>query len=194
MDSPNINEPPRNINELQSSPLVKSVQRLVATLSDDDLFSFLKLCNGTGIPIVLEHESVERCESALAKLCAIWSHRAIAARALVGLNEKKRIEIIQHWFNAGDSQLPYKDAKLCLSDFNDDQIREWEADNLFPEEHVFLGKFPQVFPDSAKKCICCGKNYDNWQLIIRAVCNIHSVHKTCEKKDGDCSTCRPYDS
>lgn len=186
MASLNINEPPRNT---ESSSLVKSIQELVATHSDDDLFSFLKLCNATGIPIILEHESLERCRSALAKLCAMWSHHLIAARALVRLDERKRIEIMQHWFNAGDSQSPYTDAKLCLSRFNDDNIREWEADNLFPEEHVFLGKFPQVFPDSARECIVCKSHYNNWQLVIRADCNIHTFHETCETQEGICSIC-----
>lgn len=172
----------------QQSTVKELVQSLVATLSDNDLFLYLKWCNSGGIRVALERETLDRCELALRKLCTTWEYRLIASRTLIGLDHEKRTPILNRWLEAGKSQLPYKDAaEDCLSVFNRGKIDEWNpevTDFEIPDEYVYLGHWPEEFPSSAKKCIFCENPYEKWQMLLRTDCdNGHTFHETCEMKD-----------
>ncbi|EKG09948.1 hypothetical protein MPH_12957 [Macrophomina phaseolina MS6] len=172
-------------DDREPSRLKESIQGFVSSLDDSQLSLYLMWCNAR----------------VLSKLCVHWEYSKIAARALLRLEEEKRIAILGHWQQAGEDQPPYQEGIRCLSGFNEDKMKEWNPEGTeleIPDEYVYLDSLPHEFPELAKKCVFCGLAYHKGQLVYRTDCNYgHTFHETCEMKDnrekgiveGICSNC-----
>lgn len=182
-----MNQAIHRTDDSEPTALKDLVQNLAAGLDNSQLSLLVMWCNARGIRVVLERFPPERCASILAKLCEREEYRGIAARALLRLEEEKRISILNHWRQGGEEQPPYENSMLCLSSFNDEKVKIWNREGQefeLPDEYVFIDRWPEGFPHSAMKCAFCNQGYEKGQILYPTNCrNDHTYHEICEMKD-----------
>ena len=107
------------------------------------------------------------------------------ATALFIVGEQMRLRILNLM------EVPSRQAAIENLERREKRNRD-KWGNIMPDISIMTNGFPEGWPESAQRCIVCPpelSTYSTGQSIVRADCQKHSFHESCEPLESICPDC-----